>query len=511
MATEGAKPTTAGSTATAKAGGRAGTLAKQAARRPANKPAAATAPFEVGQFEHGGVTMYYEVHGSGPRVFVFMHGILLDANLNRRLATDLAAVGNQVILLDLPGHGLSEKPRRASYHRMDTYARHVEALLDHLGVDKAVVGGVSLGGNVALLVGSQSPQRVQGLVVEMPVLEWAVPAAAITFVPMLMAVHLARRVVRVAGTVVRRLPRTGFGPFDSVMNTLSNDPVEIAAVLHGVLTGPIGPTVDERDNMHVPTLVIGHGSDSIHPFRDAEQLAHRLPDARLVQAKSMLELRLRPERLTGEIARFLDSVWGTAGTGARPRSRRRASWTHPDASAGDHSVEIRPRPALPLALGLVPLGRQASLGRSPGRARRTPGLLDTQGVGHPRPEAFDGQLPVADLRSFVVGHHPQLRAETLEEPGPLAGPQRGRPGHVEPQLHPRAHLVGVLTTGPAAGRKPELQLGQGNGQRRRDPDEVTSGRSRRHRARGSPAPSPWTRPVRIPWSGRELACRTSRP
>jgi pimeloyl-ACP methyl ester carboxylesterase len=301
----------------ASAQGRKASLARQAARRPADKALAGAAPFEVGRFENGGVTMYYEIHGSGPRVFVFMHGILLDANLNRRLATDLAAAGNRVILLDLPGHGLSDKPRRASYHRMDTYARHVEALLDHLEIDKAVVGGVSLGGNVALLVASQSPERVQGLVVEMPVLEWAVPAAAITFVPMLIAVHLARRAVRVASHIMRRLPRSGFGPLDSVMNTLSNDPVEIAAVLHGVLTGPISPTVEERENMHIPALVIGHRSDRIHPFHDAEQLADRLPDARLLQAASVLELRLKPERLTGEIAQFLDAVWDTPSSSAQ--------------------------------------------------------------------------------------------------------------------------------------------------------------------------------------------------
>jgi pimeloyl-ACP methyl ester carboxylesterase len=347
MATEATQPTTSGTKTSkgdltskgpksraggasekvtaASARGRQGSLAQQAAQRPADTTLASAAPFEVGQFENGGVNMYYEVHGSGPRVFVFMHGILLDANLNRRLATDLAAAGNRVILLDLPGHGLSDKPRRASYHRMDTYARHVEALLDHLEIDKAVVGGVSLGGNVALLVASQSPERVQGLVIEMPVLEWAVPAAAITFVPMLIAVHLARRAVRVAGNIMRRIPRSGFGPLDSVMNTLSNDPVEIAAVLHGILTGPIAPTVEERDNMHVPALVIGHRSDRIHPFNDAEQLAARLPDARLLQAKSVMELRLRPERLTGEISQFLDAVWDTAATGTRSRSRRRAS------------------------------------------------------------------------------------------------------------------------------------------------------------------------------------------
>ncbi len=266
-------------------------------------------------FDSGGVQLYYEIHGHGPRVLVFMHGILMDSNMNRRLATDLAAHGFRVVLVDLPGHGLSDKPKRASFHRMDTYAEHVVRLMDHLGLARAAVGGVSLGGNVSLLVAALAPERVQALVIEMPVLEWAVPAAAITFVPMLLAVHLARPLVRRAASAFQRLPRTGNGPVDSVMNTLSNDPTETAAVLHGILAGPIAPTVEQRAAMDVPALVIGHQVDRIHPFHDAEQLARRLPRGQLVQANSVLELRIHPERLTDQIATFLDSVWDEpAGT-----------------------------------------------------------------------------------------------------------------------------------------------------------------------------------------------------
>ena len=266
-------------------------------------------PYEVGMFESQGVRLYYEIHGHGPRVLVFLHGILMDANMNRRLANDLAARGNRVVLLDLPGHGLSDKPKRASFHRMDIYAEHVVALLDHLDVDRAVIGGVSLGGNVSLLVAALAPERVQGLVIEMPVLEWALPAAAITFIPMLFSVHFARPVVRRAAALLRHLPRTGLGPLDSMLNTLSSDPVEIAAVLHGVLAGPIAPTVDQRSAMDVPALVVGHPIDRLHPFHDAEQLSKRLPQGRLVEANSILELRMRPERLTDQIAEFLDGIW----------------------------------------------------------------------------------------------------------------------------------------------------------------------------------------------------------
>jgi pimeloyl-ACP methyl ester carboxylesterase len=268
-------------------------------------------------FESGGLQLYYEVHGHGPRVLVFMHGILMDSNMNRRLAVDLADRGYRVVLLDLPGHGHSAKPVRASFHRMDTYAGHVVALLDHLGVERAAVGGVSLGGNVSLLVAATVPDRVQGLIIEMPVLEWALPAAAITFVPMLLAVHFARPLVRRTASLFQRLPRTGNGPLDSVMNTLSNGPKETAAVLHGILAGPIAPTVDQRAAMDIPALVIGHQVDRIHPFHDAEQLARRLPRGRLVQANSVLELRVHPERLTEQIATFLDEVWEEPATPSR--------------------------------------------------------------------------------------------------------------------------------------------------------------------------------------------------
>ena len=295
-----------------------GTAPRRVLRAPDDLPddnPGSVAPYEVGQFVHDDLELYYEVHGSGPRVLVFLHGILMDANMNRRLASDLAAKGNRVILLDLPGHGLSARPQRASFHRMDTYAGHVVALLDHLGIDQAVVGGVSLGGNVSLLVAAQAPDRVRGLVVEMPVLEWALPAAATTFVPLLLAVHFARPVVGRVAKVFRALPRTGNGALDSVMNMFSAEPRETAAVLHGILAGPIAPTVDQRAAMDIPALVIGHKVDHVHPFHDAQQLARRLPQGQLIQANSVLELRVHPERLTEEINQLLDAAWA-------PPSRR---------------------------------------------------------------------------------------------------------------------------------------------------------------------------------------------
>jgi pimeloyl-ACP methyl ester carboxylesterase len=266
--------------------------------------------FTEGSFVDDRVKLHYEVHGTGERTIVLMHGLLLDVQLNRRLAADLAERGYRVILLDLPGHGQSDKPRHASAHRMDSYAHHVIALLDELGLDETVVGGVSLGANVALQVAIQAPERIRGLLIEMPVLEWAVPGAAMVFLPLLLGVHYAAPVVRFVSAIARRLPKTNISPLDSFVTTLTLQPEEAAAVLHGMLVGPITPTYEERHSIEAPTLVIGHKVDFIHPFTDADHLTRQLPNAQLVQARSIMELRVFPERLTAKIAEFLHDVWG---------------------------------------------------------------------------------------------------------------------------------------------------------------------------------------------------------
>jgi pimeloyl-ACP methyl ester carboxylesterase len=264
---------------------------------------------ERGFLVHRGHRLAYEVHGEGPHVLVYLHGILLDANINRRLASRLADAGNRVVLLDLLGHGRSSKPAHAAEHRMDLYVRQVVALLDALGVEEAALGGLSLGANVSLLTAVHHPDRVRGLVLEMPVLERAAPAIALTFVPPLLGLHSASGPARFAMRGIGKLPRTGFGPVDALLEAGSMAPEQMAAILHGVLLGPVAPTQEQRRALRVPVLVIGHPADALHPFTDAESLVRDVQGATLVRARSILELRVRPHRLTKEISAFLDRVY----------------------------------------------------------------------------------------------------------------------------------------------------------------------------------------------------------
>jgi pimeloyl-ACP methyl ester carboxylesterase len=272
-------------------------------------------------FDHEGHQLVYDLYGSSTApLVVYLHGLLLDAELNRGIAQALAEQGYRVALLDLLGHGRSDKPTHASSYRIDSYADQVIALLDHLGADKAVLGGISLGANVSLFAAAHYPQRVQGLVLEMPVLERAVPAAAMVFVPLVVAAHYGRQVLNVTSRLISRVPRTRFGPLNSLLNALSYPPDATSAVLHGVLVGPVAPTQEQRRAIGVPTLVLAHRNDLIHPFDDAVGLVSRMPDATLVRARSPLELRLLPGRLTKEIVAFLSRVEAPSARRSSDRS-----------------------------------------------------------------------------------------------------------------------------------------------------------------------------------------------
>ncbi|MEN8718982.1 MAG: alpha/beta fold hydrolase, partial [Oceanococcaceae bacterium] len=141
--------------------------------------------------------LHYELHGpEDGETILLIHGLLLDANCNRDLALALAEQGYRVVLLDLLGHGLSSRPRHAKWLRIDLFAEQMCACLDALAIRQAIVGGVSLGAISALQFAVRYPERVQALVLEMPVMERATPAAALMLVPLLGATRFAAPLIR---------------------------------------------------------------------------------------------------------------------------------------------------------------------------------------------------------------------------------------------------------------------------------------------------------------------------
>jgi pimeloyl-ACP methyl ester carboxylesterase len=268
-----------------------------------------------GTFTLAGHRIAYSVYGEGPRVTLLVHGLLLSRRMHEPLAKALAERGNRVVTIDLLGHGSSDRPRDMWRYSMTTFGEEVVALLDHLDVEEAVVLGTSLGANAALEVAVLAPERLRGMVVEMPVLDNALIGCAIAFTPLMIALTAGRPAMKLLQAGAKRVPRLPW-LLDLALDAVRQDPEPSAAVLQGLFFGRTAPPRSERRRIETPALVIGHGFDVVHPFSDADMLVDELPNGRLLKASSLLELRLAPERLTAEIAAFIDECW-------RPRTARR--------------------------------------------------------------------------------------------------------------------------------------------------------------------------------------------
>jgi pimeloyl-ACP methyl ester carboxylesterase len=225
-----------------------------------------------------------------------------------RLAPEMASLGNRVITIDLLGHGRSDRPADMSQYSMTFFARQVEALLDHLEIDSAVIGGTSLGANVTLELAYLSPKRVRGMMVEMPVLDNALLAAAVIFTPIMVGLRFGEPILKAVASLARRIPRSN-QLLDVGLDWIRQDPAPSEAILEGLFLGSSAPHHQFRVQMTQPALVIGHHADPLHPFSDSGMLAEELPNVRLIEASSILEWRVTPDRLDDELARFLDQVW----------------------------------------------------------------------------------------------------------------------------------------------------------------------------------------------------------
>jgi pimeloyl-ACP methyl ester carboxylesterase len=280
---------------------------------------------KTGDFAYDGFRLVYSEFGEGSRPFVLLPGLMLPRSMHDPLARDLAERGNRVITLDLLGHGDSDQPADMSRYSMQLYADQVVALLDHLEIDEAVVGGTSLGANITLETAVMAPDRLRGLVVEMPVLDNALLGCAIAFTPLLVALTFGEPISRVVAGVAKRVPRLGVWHYMDVgLDWISRDPKASAANLQGLFFGRIAPPRNERRTIETRALVIGHGRDPVHPFSDSDCLVREMRNARLLEANSFFELRLTPARITNEIARFLDECWQPVSASAG-RAQRRAS------------------------------------------------------------------------------------------------------------------------------------------------------------------------------------------
>ena len=257
-------------------------------------------------FHHDDLRLSWTEHGDpGGPALVLLHGLLLSSANQERVARALK--GPRVLLMDLHGHGASSQPADPSRYTWKAFVDDVVALLDHLGIEKAGLGGLSLGANVAIAAAEQRPERFTSLILEMPVLARGSDVAKPVF-GALAAVYagIGPAVSPLTYALRRSHIRMPVPELRMMIDLASHRPKSAHAVLRGLLDDdPPGQDEATVRAIDLPALVIGHRLDPLHPLDDARWLTATMPNARLVEAATILSNRVRYRELAGLIEEFL--------------------------------------------------------------------------------------------------------------------------------------------------------------------------------------------------------------
>ena len=277
-------------------------------------------PFEI---QSGGVTIAGETLGEGPDV-VLMHGLTATRRYTVMGSKALPRAGYRVTTFDARGHGESSPaPDRRAYEYRDM-VDDLGAVLDHLGVAGAAIGGASMGAHTAMAYALAFPERVSALVAITPAYDgdprddpsdledWdrladgleqdGVDGFLAAYDP-----HVDERFRETVMTVTRqRLER-------------HRHPRAVADALRVVPRSLAFEGLEELEHVAIPALVVASRdeADPGHPYAVGAAWSERLPDARLLtEDEGRSPLAWQGARLSKAIAEFLE------GAHQRPEAQR---------------------------------------------------------------------------------------------------------------------------------------------------------------------------------------------
>jgi pimeloyl-ACP methyl ester carboxylesterase len=240
-------------------------------------------------FKRDGLVFHYLDDGDpSGRPFVFQHG--LGGDVLQPASVFSPPPGIRLLSLDCRGHGGTYPLGSAQKLSFSSFADDVAALMDHLGLEHAVVGGISMGAGVALNLASRYPQRVAGLVLSRPAwLDSPMPGNLKTYplIAQLLMEHGAElgRELFEGTEEYAELERAAPGAGRSLASSQFGRPRarEFAVVLQSLAGDTASGDRAQWREVRVPALVLASWQDPTHPHSYAEILAGTLPSAQLAE------------------------------------------------------------------------------------------------------------------------------------------------------------------------------------------------------------------------------------
>ena len=222
------------------------------------------------KIDRDGVKIYYEVHGSGPPLLL-THGYSSTSAMWQGQIEALSRT-HTLVLWDMRGHGQSDYPADPAAYSEALTVADMAALLDEVGADRAIVGGLSLGGHMSLAFHRAHPQRVRALLI-------------IDTGPGFKKDDARDAWNKRAHETGDRFEREGLAVLQSLSRERSSvshrDASGLARAARGMLAQRDARVIESLPDIRVPSLVVVGADDT--PFLAAsDYMAAKIPGARKV-------------------------------------------------------------------------------------------------------------------------------------------------------------------------------------------------------------------------------------
>jgi pimeloyl-ACP methyl ester carboxylesterase len=254
--------------------------------------------------DRDGVKIHYEIHGDGPAL-ILTHGYSSTSAMWQGQVGALSK-HHRLVLWDMRGHGQSDYPQDPKAYSEALTVGDIAALLDEVGAQRAIVGGLSLGGYMSLAFHRAHPQRVSALLI-------------IDTGPGFKKDDARDAWNKRALGTAERFEHEGLAVLKSASrerSTVSHrDASGLARAARGMLTQRDASVIESLPDIKVPSLVVVGADDT--PFLAAsDYMAAKIPGAKkvVIPAAGHAVNIDQPLAFIDAVLPFLDSLPRSAAT-----------------------------------------------------------------------------------------------------------------------------------------------------------------------------------------------------